>query len=905
MQLREIHIDGFGVFADARIRDAAPGLNVLYGRNEFGKTTLLEFIRRILFGFPGKSPNVNPYPALRGGKYGGSLVCRLRDPGAPEITVSRTTGKGGGALSVRRADGIELSEEAFKAALGHVSDEFYRNVYAISLQELQEDKKRQLQGEELRNRIYGAGLGLGQVSITELKRSFSDAADELYKPRGSIQMMNATASALLEIEKQIRQKSSELSHYDARKTERDGLIVERDELRSRQRVLQTEARVLESQRDLFDTFVHMRNDERELAESGSLPDIPDAAMEELRTQERAIESLEKNLRESQSQRTGKLTDLEALTYDPALLQHESDIKALLSGLTQFKDALRDLPVRDSEQRAAQERASRAISELGEGWSRERVKSFLLTTEQRDAINVAADNLRAELRAAEKAKDRLEDYRNQSRASRSRPGLPLTYRIIGVAILALGAAGCVYSAVNGFTVPAVVSGIAAALGLAVALSLGSTSGPLRDRTVEELSADIDRTEQHLAAAQSAWSSQLASTGLAPALTPDAVAEQLRSLSSLQESLASIDERQARIGQMQEVIGSARRRLAAVIADLAVPMDTADTASAIERLDALLDSAQQRWAERERIQRDLQSLDRQADGLARDLELARERLAAFLASFSTTSGEDFRVLYERATRARALRDDIRRNTLAIQKATGVDEPYRQFLARMETTTPEQVLSRLSEVNGELAELEPQLEAVSQQIGGLERDISSLTSGEALLEMETRAEGLRQQLRDAHRDWVRTQIALWAINQAISKYETTRQPAVIQSAQAAFSTMTGGSYTTLVSPLGSSELYVRHQEGKDRTIDELSRGTREQLYLAMRLGLIEQYELNAEPLPVVMDDIFVNFDDARASLAVQALVEFARDRQVIVMTCHERTQELCSNAGARELTLERSLL
>jgi len=57
--------------------------------------------------------------------------------------------------------------------------------------------------------------------------------------------------------------------------------------------------------------------------------------------------------------------------------------------------------------------------------------------------------------------------------------------------------------------------------------------------------------------------------------------------------------------------------------------------------------------------------------------------------------------------------------------------------------------------------------------------------------------------------------------------------------------------------------------------------------------------------MDDIFVNFDDQRASLAVQALVEFARDRQVIVMTCHERTRELCNSAGARELSLERSLL
>jgi uncharacterized protein YhaN len=76
-------------------------------------------------------------------------------------------------------------------------------------------------------------------------------------------------------------------------------------------------------------------------------------------------------------------------------------------------------------------------------------------------------------------------------------------------------------------------------------------------------------------------------------------------------------------------------------------------------------------------------------------------------------------------------------------------------------------------------------------------------------------------------------------------------------------------------------------------------------MRLGLIAQYEQNAEPLPVIMDDILVNFDDDRGPLAVKALAEFARDRQVIVMTCHQNTLELYRQAGAIEVTLEKGSL
>ena len=171
-----------------------------------------------------------------------------------------------------------------------------------------------------------------------------------------------------------------------------------------------------------------------------------------------------------------------------------------------------------------------------------------------------------------------------------------------------------------------------------------------------------------------------------------------------------------------------------------------------------------------------------------------------------------------------------------------------------------------------------------------------------MEAEAETLRQQLRDAHREWLRTQLALWAIEQAVSKYETTRQPAVIREAQSAFASMTGGKYQTLLSPLGSDDLRVRDSDGNDRGVDELSRGTREKLYLAMRMGLIEQYEQNSEPLPVIMDDILVNFDDDRGPLAVQALAEFAKDRQVIVMTCHQGTREMYRQAGATELVVER---
>ena len=900
MQLREIHIDGFGIFADARVRGLAPGLNVLYGQNEFGKTTLLEFIRRVLFGFPSRATSANPFPPLRGGKYGGRLVCRMRDPSAPELTISRTSGKGGGPLTVHAANGVEMSESEFSASLGHVSDELYRNVFAISLQELQAAK--QLQGEELRSRIYGAGLGLGEVSITDLKRFFAESAERLYKPRGSTQHMNVRASALVDVERRIRETARLLGQYDAKKEEFDRYAEDEARLRKIQSSLQAEQRSLERQSSLYGTFVGLRAAEDELKPLARLPDIPDVSLDELRKRQQSIVSLEGKLQETRDRRAGRQSELDHLAFDRALLEHESDIKSLSRSLTQYRDAQRDLPIRVREQDMAREQASHAIRELGEDWNEGRVRSFALTTEQRDTLRRTEDNLHGCEKAAEKAADRLEDYRNQIRASHARPGLPTTYRVIGLAVLGLGAVGCVYSALNGHVIPAIVSGVAGALGVVIALSLGSSSGPLRDKAVEQLMVEREERVRLLAEAQSAWSSYLAALGLTPSLSPDAVSDQLRSLSALQQSLRTIDERASRIEGMRAVMKTTGDGLSRVEASLSEPLPTTDVAAGIEAVDARLDRAQELRVRKDSLLREMKQLEESAAALTTNLSTERVRFAAFLSGFSVTTAEELVSLHGQSTRARTLRADIRNATKAIQAAVGVGAPYDEFLATLQSTNPEAIRARLDIVVGELADVNAKLEATIRLTTGLDKDLSALKSSEELLKLEADAETLRQQLRDAHREWLRTQLALWAIDQAISKYETTRQPAVIREAQSAFALMTGGKYETLISPLGSDDLRVRDTDENDRGVDDLSRGTREQLYLAMRLGLIEQYERNAEPLPVIMDDVLVNFDDDRGPLAIKALAEFARDRQVIVMTCHQNTLGLYRQAGATELKLER---
>ena len=107
-------------------------------------------------------------------------------------------------------------------------------------------------------------------------------------------------------------------------------------------------------------------------------------------------------------------------------------------------------------------------------------------------------------------------------------------------------------------------------------------------------------------------------------------------------------------------------------------------------------------------------------------------------------------------------------------------------------------------------------------------------------------------------------------------------------------------IIAPPGEASVRVETEGGDSRSTDELSRGTGEQLYLALRFGLIEEFAGHAEPLPVVMDDILVNFDAERAARAASAIRELAERHQVIYFTCHQWTAELLDPDGGRTLSL-----
>jgi uncharacterized protein YhaN len=109
--------------------------------------------------------------------------------------------------------------------------------------------------------------------------------------------------------------------------------------------------------------------------------------------------------------------------------------------------------------------------------------------------------------------------------------------------------------------------------------------------------------------------------------------------------------------------------------------------------------------------------------------------------------------------------------------------------------------------------------------------------------------------------------------------------------FKAITDGSFRRVHLPLGSDTIKVERSDRSSMEETLLSRGTLEQVYLSLRLAYLDVYHRDEGKIPLVMDDILVNFDPRRAARTAEVLVKFAEDTgiQILFFTCHPDTVNL----------------
>jgi exonuclease SbcC len=148
-----------------------------------------------------------------------------------------------------------------------------------------------------------------------------------------------------------------------------------------------------------------------------------------------------------------------------------------------------------------------------------------------------------------------------------------------------------------------------------------------------------------------------------------------------------------------------------------------------------------------------------------------------------------------------------------------------------------------------------------------------------------------------YARIRLAQVLLSRAIKSYQDRTQAPLLQHASKWLSKLTGGRYVKLVVDYESERQIVlteRH-DGTRLKNAELSDGTADQLYLALRLAAIQMRLSSDDPLPLVLDDVLLAFDEERVGHALHALASLAEDNQVILFTHHQHVVDLASKSLA----------
>lgn len=780
--LEHIKLTNFGRFANMIVGPFTPGLNVVYGKNETGKTTINQLVRGVLFGWLAARGNTNSYKPEAAERAGSLFFATATSLPAPEAVPASAIGSAlvsesvpavqsaSEVIEIKRAPGVAPeSLPAFASVVGDIDKATFDTMFALTSDELLGLDRH----TEVTARLLTAGSGTQaspahalatiDARIKDLMSKSAQFPDSIPNLRARKQELHDELSELGRQADALRVEKRRLDSFAERKTT---LAAKQQELDADIEELRARLAQLES--------LHVRVD----AAQARVNQLEHALADAQTTQAIHTTQPAQTTRAVQPAQTTQVVPTaqagvagDALAnhaypsqFDPGTsTQEQADIEALAAlEQTQFNK------LRDSLD-TFEDKCVRA--------------EHVVENAQRDARKSTAEFEFAQAESVSNMSERA-SWRRRQRLIQLAGAI-----LVALALLVLGVFICAQG-VERSSITVLGVGALVAIG-AVIVGAGAASVLLRPSKEEEAQAErIQKLE---------W-------------------VMLQDKHALDAALA---DQEALTIQIQNYLDAHHLQSAA---------------GSLKRAHVLLDAVRTYHAER----------------------AAQVKTIALLS-------DQLRQAHEEVSQLEADQADVFW-ALKLEPATAQAE----LTARLEQKNHERAQAR------ELAqEAHAEFGRITQELAGAARDTAFDEVKFAYAQVEARLSAAQHQLAVLL-------IAQSSLTEAIAVWEKKSQPEVYRIASELFALMTDNAWRSVrINP--DNQIEVTDALMTTRPPELLSLGTRQQLYLALRIALLVTAENVGASLPILADDILVNFDDERRRGAARALAYLAEHRQVILFTCH----------------------
>lgn len=412
-----------------------------------------------------------------------------------------------------------------------------------------------------------------------------------------------------------------------------------------------------------------------------------------------------------------------------------------------------------------------------------------------------------------------------------------------------------------------------------------------RDLEEVERSAKSAEQELSRWREEWAEAMQDLGLEPATS---VPEASAILERIEELLKRLDKAESLETRIQAAMKERRsfeddaRRLAAMLAPELVesPADQVTTELHVRFQKASKDAATRSELESQRVSRqEVQAAARR--GLVETAHqlngLCREAGCAGPEELEEAEGKS-----QQAIMLQKELDSVEKQLLALSGGATLDALAHEA----SLLDPDVLPGRRREIVERLERVEQERSEALEKLVRAEHNLQRMDGRAEAAEAADLAQGALARIREDANTYVRLRLAHAVLVSEIERYRAENQDPLVRRAGEIFSRLTQGSFADLQADYNEQDepiLVGVRPGGKHILVSGMSEGTRDQLFLSLRLASLERHVSRNEPMPFVVDDILVNFDDRRASAALHVLEEVSRLTQVILYTHHGHLVDL----------------
>jgi len=362
VRFEKLHVTGFGALRDLELSPISPGLNIIEGANEAGKTTLLEFVRALFFGFAQRDKTTDDarrYMPKDGGAHGGWAI--VHNSHGEKLRIERVGDKSSAGVCTVQLLGTQRNLP-IETLLGSADKTLYEQIFAFTLDEL---SGLSASADQMEKRVYAASSG--NMQLLKALETTQKNANDIYTKRSRSLPLNIALAEYKHLQEQIKTLGDQIESYNADRAQLQEYQTQAHSLHDQHKTAEREFKEAKRHADVWPTWVKLaklRDDLAAMPAHSNITQLQTDSMNKLRSERRQCQERldEMRLRLEQIE-----ADLEQYIIDKVVLQNATDITLLKEQLAIYESTKRALPELQHKLKNSNHGIRTQLEQLGEDW----------------------------------------------------------------------------------------------------------------------------------------------------------------------------------------------------------------------------------------------------------------------------------------------------------------------------------------------------------------------------------------------------------------------------------------------------------------------------------------------------------------------------------------------------------